>query len=99
MIAARNGDTVTIARLSSGDLPKRWVKFWRRTPSFFDQQRILKEMGVDLPDRSRVLVSYSVRYRSFAGICGRRVPEDEVNFELVKVRSHWTIEKIWSPIC
>lgn len=90
---------MTIARRSVGDQPKRWVTFWRRTPAFFDQVRVLNEIDFESGDSSRALVGFSVRYRSFAGICHRQMPEDELNFDLIKIGTRWSIEKIWSPIC
>lgn len=99
MTAAGANDSITIAKRSTGDQPEKWVAHRRKTPEFFDQMRVLKEMDFESPGRSKVLVSFSVRYRTFAGLCERRVPEDELNFELSKRKSRWTIDRIWSPIC
>lgn len=99
MSAARTGDTLTIAERTRGDQPRIWAAYWRRTPAFFDQTRVLQEMDFESPGRLKVLVSFSVRYRTFAGMCDRRVPDDELNFELSKRNSRWAIDRIWSPIC
>lgn len=99
MTAARTDDSVAISQRSRGDQPKRWVEQWRHASEFFDQTRVLKEMDFESPRRSKALVSFSVTYRTFAGLCGRHAPEDELNFELSKKQSQWAIDRIWSPIC